>query len=142
MELSSVVEQAPKWGVFLFYFCHQFPQGGYYWAACKGNTQLINEKQFLFKSKKTKWQTEIPEDFACPIPPVNGANFVGREWVISGHLANRFGSELGTSTKLMHGVIDLTSTPNDYLNTAFDDDVSLCKSCRKNALPRSAQERL
>ena len=124
------------------FFCHQFPQGSYYWAACKGNAQLINEKQFFLSQKKTKWQTEIPEGFACPIPPVNGADFVRREWVISCHLANRFGRELGTNTKLMHGVIDSISTPNDYLNTAFDDVVSLCRSCRKNALPRSAQERL
>ena len=124
------------------FFCHQFPQGGYYWAACKGNAQLINVKQILLSQKRTKWQTEIPEGFACPIPSVNGADFVGREWVISRHLANRFGSELGTNTKLMHGVIDPIFTPNDYLNTAFDDVVSLCRSCRKNALPRFAQERL
>ena len=59
------------------FFCHQFPQGSYYWAACKGNAQLINEKQILLSQKKTKWQTEILEDFACPIPPISEADFVG-----------------------------------------------------------------
>ena len=41
--------------------------------------------------------------------------------VISGHLANTFGSRLGTNSKLLHGVnIKPISTPNDYLNTVFE----------------------
>ena len=31
---------------------------------------------------------------------------------------------------------------NDYLNTVFNDVVSLCRSCRKNALPQSLREKL
>ena len=89
-----------------------------------------------------KWQTEIPEGFACPIPSINGADFVGRERVISGNPANRFGSGFGSSTKLLHEVINPISVPNGYLNTVFDDVVSLCGSCRKNALPWSPQENL
>ena len=66
-----------------------------------------------------KWQTEIPEGFACPIPPINGADFVGREWVISGHPVNRFGSGFGSNTKVLHEVIDPISVPNDYVNTVW-----------------------
>ena len=51
--------------------------------------------------KKTKWQTKLPEGFACPIPPSMGPNFAGRGWVISGRLVNRFGSRFGTNTKLL-----------------------------------------
>ena len=44
---------------------------------------------------------------------------------------------------LLCGVIGRISTPNDYLNTVFDDVVSLCRSCRKNyALPQSVRDRL
>ena len=85
--------------------------------------------------KKTKWRTELPEDLACPIPPSNGAAFVGRGRVISGRLANRFGNLFATNTKLLRGVIGPESAPNEYLNTVFDDVVSLCGSCRNNTLP-------
>ena len=33
--------------------------------------------QILSLSKKTKWRTKLPEGFACPIPPFNGADFCG-----------------------------------------------------------------
>ena len=78
-----------------------------------------------------------------PPPPTSmGADFYGEG---KGHrfgLANRFGTRFGTNTKLSHGVIRPISTPNDYLNKVFDDVVSLCGSCRNNALPRSAREKL
>ena len=51
-------------------------------------------------------------------------------------------SRFGTSTKLFRGVIGPISTPNDYLNAVFDDIISLCGSCRNNALPRSPREKL
>ena len=41
--------------------------------------------------KKTKWRTEFSEGFACPIP-LQWADFAGSGQVISGRLANRFGS--------------------------------------------------
>ena len=85
--------------------------------------------------KKTKWQTKFPEGFASPIPPSMGPHFTGRGWVISGRLANRFGSRFWTNTKLLLGVIGPISTPNDYLNTVFYDVVSLCGRVRNNALP-------
>ena len=47
------------------------------------------------------------------------------------------GSPFGTNTKLLRGVFGLISMPNDYLNTVFDDVVSLWGSRRNNALPRS-----
>ena len=51
-------------------------------------------------------------------------------------------SRFGTSTKLFRGVIGPISTPNDSLNAVFDDIISLCGSCRNNALPRSPREKL
>ena len=71
----------------------------------------------------------------CPISSSVGPIFGGRGQVISGHLANRFGSPFGKNTKLLRGVIGSISTPNDYLNTVFDDHVvSLPGSCENNAL--------
>ena len=67
---------------------------------------------------------------------------------------NRLGSLFGTNiiiaglwyawyiAKLLHGVFDPIFTPNAYLNTVFNDVVSLCGSCRNNALPRSPWEML
>ena len=52
---------------------------------------------------------------------------------ISGRLANRFGSRFWKNPKLLRGVIGTISTPNDDLNTVFNDGISLCKSCRNNA---------
>ena len=72
----------------------------------------------------------------------NRADFGGEGTGISGRLTNRFGSRFGTSTKLFRGVIGPKSTPNDYLNAVFDDIISLCGSCRNNALPRSPREKL
>lgn len=85
--------------------------------------QLRNEKQILSLSKKRqKWRTELPEDFAHPIPPSMGPIFEGRGQVISGHLANRIGRRLGMNTKLIFRVIGPISMPNDhgYLSTAIE----------------------
>ena len=63
--------------------------------------------------------------------------------VISCCLANRFGSPFGTNTKLLRGVIGSIFTPNDYLNTVFNEVVSqLPGSCENNALSRSPREKL
>ena len=70
------------------------------------------------------------------------ADFFGEGTSISGRLTNTFGSRFGTSTKLFRGVIGPISTPNDYLNAVFDDIISLCGSCRNNALPRPPREKL
>ena len=72
----------------------------------------------------------LPEGFANTIPAWMGLIFVGRGWVISGLLVDGFGSWFGTNTKLLHGVMGPISTPNDYLNTVFDDAVSLHGSCK------------
>ena len=65
--------------------------------------------------------------------------FAGRRRVISGRLAARTDLEVrfGTNTKSLRGVICPISTPIDYLKTVFGDIVSLCRSCRNNALPGS-----
>ena len=87
----------------------------YYFAAREGKTQSRNEKHILSLSKKkTKWRTDIREGFACPIPHSKGPIFAKRGRVISGRLANRFGSRFGTNTKLLRGVIGPVSTSNYY----------------------------
>ena len=70
--------------------------------------------------------------------PCNGGDCCGEGTGHAGRLANRF----GTNTKLLRGVIGPIATPNDYLNTVFDDVISLCWSCRYNARPRSPREKL
>ena len=74
--------------------------------------------------------------------PSMGPIFGGRGRVISGRLANTYASRFGKNTKLLRGVIGLTSIPNDYLYTVFDDVVSLCGSRSNNALPWSPREKL
>ena len=74
--------------------------------------------------------------------PSMGLIFAERGQVISGCLANRLESRLEKNTKLLRGIVGPISTPNDYLNTVFDEVVSLRKSCRYYALPRSPREKL
>lgn len=81
------------------------------------------------------------EGFACPTPPSMGWTFARRGWVTSFHLANRCGSRFVKNTKLLRGVTGPISTPNDHLNTVFDDVVSLCRSCRNNTFPQSPREK-
>ena len=80
------------------------------------------EANSFYVKKKTKWRTELPEDFACPIPPSVGPIFAGRGQVISGHLANRIESRLGMNTTLFFRVIGPISMPNDhdYLSTVIE----------------------
>ena len=93
----------------------------YYWAARKGNFQ--SRITFYLCRRKTKWRTELPEGFAYPTTPLPPASMgpisAGRGRVISGRLANRFGSRFNTNTKLLRGVIGPISAPHDYRNTVF-----------------------
>ena len=64
-------------------------------------------------------------------------------------LANRRGSRAksgvmwsGAKSKLLHGFICPISTPNDCLNTLFDEVVSLRGSHKNNAFPLSPREKL
>ena len=115
----------------------------YYLATLKGNVQSRNEKHILSMSKKTKWRMDLPLGFACPINPSKGPIITRKGRVISSHgLANRFRIRFGTNPKLLCGVIGPISTPNNYLNTVFDDVVRLRGRCRNNALPRSPREKL
>lgn len=52
-----------------------------------------NQEMSCLYVKKTKWPTELPEVFACPILVSMWLIFVGRERVISDILADRFGSQ-------------------------------------------------
>ena len=76
------------------------------------------------------------EALRVPIP-LQWGRFL-RGGLISGRPANRF----GMNAKLLRGVVSLISTPNDDLNTAFHIVVSLRRSCRNNAPPRSSREKL
>ena len=62
-----------------------------------------------------------------------------RGWVISGRLANRFGSRFGVNTKLLRGVIEPISMPNEYLNTVFiyKKEYTICMlSLQRETYPR------
>ena len=76
------------------------------------------------------------EALRVPIP-LQWGRFL-RGGLNSGRPANRF----GMNAKLLRGVVSLISTPNDDLNTAFHNVVSLRRSCRNNAPPRSSREKL
>ena len=111
----------------------------YYWAS-RGPQLWIGLSPS--KNKKNKKADGSPRRRYVSHSLFNRADFCGEGTGISGRLTNRFGSRFGTSTKLFRGVIGPISTPNDYLNAVFDDIISLCGSCRNNALPRSPREKL
>ena len=71
--------------------------------------------------KKDKMADRTPRRLCVSHSSSMGPIFAERGRVISGHLANRFGSRFGTNTKLLRGVIKPRSTPNDYLNTVFEN---------------------
>ena len=104
-----------------WHWAHVFCFVLYYWAARKGNVQ--SRITFHLCRRKTKWRTELPEGFAYPTTPLPPASMgpisAGRGRVISGRLANRFGSRFNTNTKLLRGVIGPISAPHDYRNTVF-----------------------
>ena len=90
------------------------------------------KKWVLSMPKKDKMLDGAPRRLCKYHPSLKfmGLIFVGRGWVISGLLADGFGSWFGMNTKLLHGVMGPISIPNDYLNTVFDDAVSLYGSCK------------
>ena len=81
---------------------------------------------YFFKiAQKDKTQEALCVAFPLQWGPI----FAGRGQVISGHLVNRLGSPFGTNTKLLFGINGPISTWNDYVNTVFDDALSLRGSC-------------
>ena len=90
------------------------------------------KKWVLSMSKKDEMVDNAPRRLCKYHPHLNGADFCGEGTiiVISGLLVDRFGSWFGMNKKLLHGVMCPISTPNDYLNTVFDDAVSLHGSCK------------
>ena len=101
---------------------------------------MPNQEANSFYVKRDKMVDGTPRRLCMSHSPFNGANFCGE--VIPSHLVNRFGSWFGTNNKLSRGVIGPISTTNDYLNTAYNDVVCLCGSCRNNALSRSPWEKI
>lgn len=74
---------------------------------------VVNSGYVIISSAKGDVKEgELPEHFACPIPPSMRSIFTERRQVILGRLANRSGSCTGTNTKLLHGVIGPPSTLN------------------------------
>ena len=112
----------------------------YYWASC--SPQLWIGLSQSKKKKQNKKADGSPRRRYVSHSLFNRADFCGEGTGISGGLTNRFGSRFGTNTKLFRGVIGPISTPNDYLHAVFDDIISLCGSCRNNALPRPPREKL
>ena len=111
------------------------------WAAREGNIQSKKWEAtfFLRYVKKDKMADGTPRRLCVSHSPFNGAEFLRKgdgsfEVVGRTHL---LGSRFGTNTKLLRGVFGPISMPNDYLNTVFDDVVSLWGSRRNNAFPRS-----
>ena len=95
---------------------------------------------FYVKKRQNGGQNSL-KALHLPFPISMGLIFVRRGHVISGHLANRFGSRFGMNTKLVCRVICPISMPNDYLSTVIKC-VSLRGSCKNNALPLSPREKL
>ena len=85
--------------------------------------------------KTTKWRTAHPEGVTCPTPTSMGPISAGRGRVISGRLANRFGSRFATNTKLLPGVIGPISAPSDYLSTVFDEVILACAGAAETMPP-------
>ena len=102
-----------------------------YYGIFIGLPMAPNYGMSFIRRKKTKWRTAQPEGVGVPLP-LQRSRFLR---AISGRLANRFGSRFWKNPKLLRGVIGPISTPNDYLNTVFNDIdvISLCESCRNNA---------
>ena len=63
----------------------------------------------------------IPRRLCVSHSPFNGADF----WEETGHFRSSCETIWESNSKLLHLVIGNISTPNDYLNTEFDDVVSL-----------------
>ena len=132
----------------LLYFCRsrcllwsllKLPLIAIYWATC--GTHLWNWPS-LSKKRQNGGRLTQKARVSRPLPLQWGPTFTGRGRVISVCVANRFGTRFGTNTKLLQGVIRPISAPNDCRKKVFDEVVSLCRSCRNNALPQSPQEKL
>ena len=102
----------------------------FYWAAC--GAQFWNGLS-LFKNDKmadgSPWRRCVSHSH------FNGPISAGRGRVISGRLANKFGSRFGTNTKLLPGVIGPISAPSDYLSTVFDDVILACAGAAETMPP-------
>ena len=79
-----------------------------------------------------------PRRFCVSHSPFNGADFCGEG---TGNFRSSGETIWESNSKLLRGVIGPMSTANDDLNTEFDDVVSLCGSCRNNALPLPPKEK-
>ena len=134
-----------------FFFFVRFVVRDFCWSGCRHNFFFIflerpvratpNHKMEANSSvhQKDKTADGTPRRLCVSHSFSMGPISAERGRVISGHLAKWF----GTNTKLLREVIKPISTPNNYLNTAFKStSVSLCGSCRNNAIPRSPREKL
>jgi len=94
-----------------------------------------NSEMGILYVKKTKWRTAHPEGVTCPTSTSMGPISAGRGRVISGRLANRFGSRFRTNTKLLPGGIGPISAPSGYLSTVFDNVILACAGAAETMPP-------
>ena len=91
---------------------------------------------------KEKMVEETPRRLCISYSSFVGSNFCSKG---TGHFrlsGKQIWKSIWTNTKLLQGVIGPISAPNYYLNTVFNDFVSLCKSYRNSATPGSPWEKL
>ena len=91
---------------------------------------------------KEKMVEETPRRLCISYSSFVGSNFCSKG---TGHFrlsGKQIWKSIWTNTKLLQGVIGPISAPNYYLNTVFNDVVSLCKSYRNSATPGSPWEKL
>ena len=114
----------------------------YFWAACEGYAQSKNGGHLDSAQQKDKMVDGTPRRLCISYSSFIGSNFCSKG---TGHFrlsGKQIWKSIWTNTKLLQGVIGSISTLNDYLNTEFNDVVSLCESCRNNAIPGSPREKL
>ena len=80
-------------------------------------------------SKKTKWRTDLPEGLRVPFPLQWGRFLLRGDGSFQVVWRTNLGGRFGTTTKLWPGVTGRICARNGYLNTVFDDVVSLQKKC-------------
>ena len=105
---------------------------------------MANQKMeaTLTLQHKEKMVDGTPRRLCISYSSFTGSNFCSKgtgDFRLSG---KQIWKSIWTNTELLQKVIGPISTPNDYLNTVFNDIVSLCESCRNSATSGSPREKL
>ena len=121
-------------------FCLKFCFVHYYRAAREGNAQ--SRVIFQLCRKKTKWWTDLPGGFACPIPLSMRPIFARSGRVISGRLANSFEEDLKRKQNYCVQLLALYLRRMIIKIQYSVEVVSQRGSCRNNAFAQSPREKL